>query len=199
MHGLTSFLTPLHPEGHKFVAIAAALTVVLFVIWEPLGWTGVNIWVVINFIGGALKAQSAEARLGPHLGLHWPGTVAELDGTASECWCLLCFAAAFPIGPCRVYNSSEQDMYDIPSSRSEGRQRRVCLTNPLVNHDKAMIPTCVLKVQVKLPPQIVVSADLLAPPKMDSGILALPKLDFRFLALPGLSFGLMASLKLSSP
>ena len=41
MHGLTSFLTPLHPEGHKFVAIAAALTVVLFVIWEPLGWLGV--------------------------------------------------------------------------------------------------------------------------------------------------------------
>ena len=103
---------------------------------------------------------------------------------------LLCFAAAFPIRPCRVYNSLEQDVYDIPS-RSETRQRRVCLTNPLVNHDKAMIPTCVLKVQVKLPPQIVLDADLLAPPEMDSGILALTGLDSGFLAPLGSSLALL--------
>ena len=110
---------------------------------------------------------------------------------------LLCFAAAFPIGPCRVYNSIEQDVYDIPSSRSEGRQRRVCLTNPSVNHDKAMIPTCVLKVQVKLPPQIVLDADLLAPTEMESGILALPGLDSGFLAPLGSSCALLGAPGLS--
>ena len=113
------------------------------------------------------------------------------------------FVAFFPIGPCRVYSSLEQDVYDIPSSRSEGRQRHVRLTSLLVSHDKAMIPTCVLKVQVKLPPQIMLDADLLAPPEMDSGILAFPMLDSGFLAplvsfrallgAPGLSWELLGS------
>ena len=49
---------------------------------------------------------------------------------------LLRFVAVFPIGPCRVYNSIEQDVYDVPLVDQKGRQRRVCLTNPLVNHDK---------------------------------------------------------------
>ena len=86
-------------------------------------------------------------------------------------------------------------MYDIPSSRAEGRQRRVCLTNPLVNHDMAMIPTCVLKVQVKFPPRIVLDADLLAPPEMDSGILVLP--DSGFLAPLGSSWALRGAPGLS--
>ena len=110
---------------------------------------------------------------------------------------LLCFAAAFPIGPCRVYKLLEQDVYEIPASRSEGRQRRVCLTNPLVNHDKAILPTCVLKVQVKLPPQILLDADLLAPPEMDSGILALPGLVSGFLAPLGSSWALRGAPGLS--
>ena len=110
---------------------------------------------------------------------------------------LLCFAAAFPIGPCRVYNSIEQDVYDIPSSKSDGRQRRVCFSNPIVNHDKAMIPTCVLKVQVKFHPRIVLDADLLAPPEMDSGILALPGLDSGFVAPLGSSWALLVAPGLS--
>ena len=60
-----------------------------------------------------------------------------------------------------------------------------------------MIPTCVLKVQVKLPQQIVLDADLLAPPEMDSGILALPKLDSRFLAPLGSSWVLLGAPGLS--
>ena len=88
-------------------------------------------------------------------------------------------------------------MYDITSSRSEERQRRACLTNSIVNHDKAMIPTCVLKVQVKLPQQIVLDADLLAPPEMDSGILALPGLDSGFLAPLGSSWALLGAPGLS--
>lgn len=41
----------LHPEGRKFVAIFAAVTLVLFLIWEPLGWIGViaTIWCLAFF------------------------------------------------------------------------------------------------------------------------------------------------------
>lgn len=48
---LSTFVKPMHPEGRKFVAIAAAITVVLFLIWEPLGWIGVGltIWVYYFF------------------------------------------------------------------------------------------------------------------------------------------------------
>ena len=39
-------LKPMHPEGYRFVGIFAAVTVVLFLIWAPLGWIGVvlTIW-----------------------------------------------------------------------------------------------------------------------------------------------------------
>ncbi len=40
-----TFLKPMHPEGRRFVAIFAAITLVLFLIWEPLGWIGVGLTV----------------------------------------------------------------------------------------------------------------------------------------------------------
>ncbi len=40
-----TFIKPMHPEGRKFVAIFAAITAVLFLIWEPLGWIGVGLTV----------------------------------------------------------------------------------------------------------------------------------------------------------
>lgn len=48
---LSTFVKPMHPEGRKFVAIAAAITVMLFLLWEPLGWigTGLTIWVYYFF------------------------------------------------------------------------------------------------------------------------------------------------------
>ena len=42
---LETFIKPMHREGRKFVAIFAAITVVLFLIWEPLGWLGVGLTV----------------------------------------------------------------------------------------------------------------------------------------------------------
>lgn len=32
---------PIHRDGHKFVAIGAVATLILFLIWDPLGWLGV--------------------------------------------------------------------------------------------------------------------------------------------------------------
>ena len=42
---LETFIKPMHPEGRKFVAIFAAISMVLFLIWEPLGWIGVGLTV----------------------------------------------------------------------------------------------------------------------------------------------------------
>ena len=46
-----TFLKPMHPEGYKFVAIFAAITLVLFWIWDPLGWLGVGatVWCYYFF------------------------------------------------------------------------------------------------------------------------------------------------------
>ena len=42
---LETFIKPMHREGYKFVAIFAAITLVLFLIWDPLGWIGVGLTV----------------------------------------------------------------------------------------------------------------------------------------------------------
>ncbi|MFB2531455.1 phosphatidylserine decarboxylase [Paracoccus sp. p4-l81] len=44
-------IKPMHPEGRKFVAIAAAITALLFWLWAPLGWIGLGltIWVYYFF------------------------------------------------------------------------------------------------------------------------------------------------------
>ncbi|WP_284040814.1 phosphatidylserine decarboxylase [Phaeovulum sp. NW3] len=48
---LSTFVKPMHREGRKFVAIAAAITLVLFLIWDPLGWIGLGltVWVYYFF------------------------------------------------------------------------------------------------------------------------------------------------------
>jgi len=48
---LETFLPPMHPEGRRFLAIAAAITAVLFLLWHPLGWaaTGLTVWVYYFF------------------------------------------------------------------------------------------------------------------------------------------------------
>ena len=42
---LGTFLKPMHPEGWRFVSVFAAVTLVLFWLWEPLGWLGVGLTV----------------------------------------------------------------------------------------------------------------------------------------------------------
>ena len=47
----STFIKPMHPEGRKFVAIFAAITLVLFIIAEPLGWLGdgATVWCYYFF------------------------------------------------------------------------------------------------------------------------------------------------------
>ena len=40
-----TFIKPMHPEGRKFVAIFAAISVILALIWAPLGWLGLGLTV----------------------------------------------------------------------------------------------------------------------------------------------------------
>lgn len=40
-----TFLKPMHPEGRRFVTLFAALTLGLFLLWEPLGWIGLGLTV----------------------------------------------------------------------------------------------------------------------------------------------------------
>lgn len=42
---LETFIKPMHREGIPFVAAFAAATLVLFWLWEPLGWAGVGLTV----------------------------------------------------------------------------------------------------------------------------------------------------------
>ena len=48
---LGTFLKPMHPEGYRFVGIFGLATLVLFLIWGPLGWLclGLTIWCYYFF------------------------------------------------------------------------------------------------------------------------------------------------------
>ncbi|MDX8349700.1 phosphatidylserine decarboxylase [Cognatiyoonia sp. IB215446] len=45
MNMLATFIKPMHPEGRRFVVIFAAITFVLFWIWNVLGWIGVGLTI----------------------------------------------------------------------------------------------------------------------------------------------------------
>ena len=48
---LRQALAPIHPDGWKFVAGAALVTIILFLVWQPGGWAGliVTLWVAYFF------------------------------------------------------------------------------------------------------------------------------------------------------
>ena len=48
---IRSQLVPIHQEGYPFIAIFALATLILFWLWEPLGWIGIalTIWCALFF------------------------------------------------------------------------------------------------------------------------------------------------------
>jgi phosphatidylserine decarboxylase len=51
MNMASTFIKPMHPEGRKFVAIFAVISLLLFIVWDPLGWLGVllTVWCYYFF------------------------------------------------------------------------------------------------------------------------------------------------------
>jgi phosphatidylserine decarboxylase len=45
MRMMDTVIKPMHPEGWRFVGVFAAITLVLFLIWDPLGWIGLGLTV----------------------------------------------------------------------------------------------------------------------------------------------------------
>ena len=45
MRMIDTVIKPMHPEGWKFVPVFAAVTVVLFWLWDPLGWVGLGLTI----------------------------------------------------------------------------------------------------------------------------------------------------------
>ena len=45
MNMMKVIAVPMHPEGRKFVAIFAAVTAMLWLVWEPLFWLGLGLTV----------------------------------------------------------------------------------------------------------------------------------------------------------
>jgi phosphatidylserine decarboxylase len=48
---LRKTLAPIHPDGWKFIAAAALVTIILFLVWRPAGWAGliVTLWIAYFF------------------------------------------------------------------------------------------------------------------------------------------------------
>ena len=48
---LRQILAPIHPDGWKFIAIAAVVTIVLFAVWPPAGWASLilTLWIAYFF------------------------------------------------------------------------------------------------------------------------------------------------------
>ena len=51
LDAIVNQLSPVHPDGHKFIGIAAAVTLLFFFLYPPLGWfcAGITAWVVYFF------------------------------------------------------------------------------------------------------------------------------------------------------
>ena len=45
MRMIDTVIKPMHPEGYKFVAAFAVTTLILFWIWDPLGWLGLGLTI----------------------------------------------------------------------------------------------------------------------------------------------------------
>jgi phosphatidylserine decarboxylase len=62
---LSTVVKPLHPEGYRFLAVFGAVTLVLFLIWPPLGWIGValTVWCYYFFRDPARVTPTREGLL----------------------------------------------------------------------------------------------------------------------------------------
>lgn len=79
---LETFLKPMHREGYRFVAIFAAITLVLFWISDPLGWLGLGatVWCYYFFRDPRRAVPQARA---DRLARRWRGQPDRARGAAA--------------------------------------------------------------------------------------------------------------------
>jgi phosphatidylserine decarboxylase len=73
VNSIRSQLAPVNPEGYMFIGIFALVSLVLFVLWTPLGWIGtvLTLWCAYFFrdpprvtpLGGGLVVSPADGRV----------------------------------------------------------------------------------------------------------------------------------------
>lgn len=90
MSAITPLLPPIHREGRRFIALFALVTLVLFFVWQPLGWLGVLLtaWCVFFFrdpdrvtpVGDDLVIAPADGLI-VQLGAHPPPPELAMDPT----------------------------------------------------------------------------------------------------------------------
>lgn len=71
-------LVPVHGDGHKFIAIAAALSALFFILWTPLGWVllGIALYIAYFFrdperVTPLREGWLSRLRMGGSQGLTW--------------------------------------------------------------------------------------------------------------------------------
>jgi len=72
-NSIRSQLAPVNPEGYMFIGIFALVSLVLFILWTPLGWVGtvLTLWCAYFFrdpprvtpLGGGLVVSPADGRV----------------------------------------------------------------------------------------------------------------------------------------
>ena len=88
MQMIDTFLKPMHPEGWKFVPVFAAVTLVLFLIWDPLGWIGVGLTIwCYYFFRDPKRSVPQNAGLAGQPG-GWGGQPDRARGAARPSWAL---------------------------------------------------------------------------------------------------------------
>jgi phosphatidylserine decarboxylase len=99
-----SALTPVHWDGHKFIAIGAIATLLLFWIWRPLGWIGVLTTAYVAYffrdperatpIREDLVIAPADGRI---VSIRLKTPPAELDLPALPMTCISIFLSVFDV------------------------------------------------------------------------------------------------------
>jgi phosphatidylserine decarboxylase len=105
MDTVMSVFTPVHWDGHKFIAAGAILTLLGFWVWNPIGWIFLVLTVYVAYffrdperatpIGGDLVVAPADGKVVAVRVIPAPKELGFAEGTA--CTCISIFLSVFDV------------------------------------------------------------------------------------------------------